>query len=253
MIGAICLNADLGELDGEAGRALDAEMLAVVSRCALACGGHAGDAASMHATLMAAHANGVQVGAHPSYPDRENFGRRTLEIRLEDLLASLSGQIEALMAMAAPIGVPVAFVKPHGALYNDAARSVGLAECIAEATSRAGISTVMGPPRSALTRAAAQAGLSYISEGFIDRLYQPDGALTPRTLQGAVIEDPDTRVAQAMSIATKHLVKTSDGTVIDMPVQTLCLHGDTAGAADSARAIRAALTTAGIAIEARDP
>lgn len=240
----IDLNADIGELPGDEGRALDAAILASVTSCNIACGGHAGDAESMRATLRLAKAHGVRAGAHPSYPDREGFGRRAMEISLEDLEASLAEQLVALLTEAANEQVHISHLKPHGALYNEAAQDAGLALMIAGVTSAAGIKKLVGPPLSKLELAASAYGLEYIGEGFADRSYQKDGQLTPRSEPGAVLHEEADQIQQALEIASGK-VMTVIGKQIELPVQTICLHGDTPGAQKNAEEIRNALIEAG--------
>ena len=228
----IDLNADLGE-----GDASDSELLEIVSSCNVACGGHAGDAASMRATLKSAIKSGVSIGAHPSYPDREGFGRRSGFMTGDDLRDSLIMQINALVSIAAEQGVAISHVKPHGALYNDAVNDSELAELIAMAI----LATVpdasfVGLPNSELQKAAAANGLDFIAEGFIDRAYQDDGQLVPRSQPGAVHESLELVLPQAISLVDK--------------VDTLCIHGDTPGAADVAKAVRDALEQKGVQIRA---
>ena len=246
----LCLNADLGELPGPEGRALDEEMLRVVTRCNIACGGHAGDDASMRATIRAARDNSVRIGAHPSYPDRENFGRRTLKMPPQELAALLMAQIRRLIVIAAEENAAVAHLKPHGALYNDAARDAGLASVIAGVTADAGLRELVGPPGSKLMHAARAAGLGYLAEGFADRSYEPDGALTPRSLPGAVLEDSAAVLTQALDFARDGTVAVRGGGRIALAIDTLCLHSDTPGAAEHARLLRTGLEAAGIKVRA---
>lgn len=248
MTGSICLNADIGELPGAAGRALDGAILEVVSRCSIACGGHAGDAASMTETLRLARARGVLAGAHPSYPDREGFGRARKNMSLAELGVSLKAQVSELLAVAAAEGVEVGHIKPHGALYNDAAREGDLARLVVEICVESGIGTLIGTPASEMERAARAVGLSYIAEGFADRAYEADLSLTPRGRPGAVIEDHETQRAQALEMVLKHQVTARTGETILLRVETICLHGDTPGAAENAARLRAALEASGIAI-----
>lgn len=196
MMRTICLNSDLGEVSGPEGRMLDAAILRVVTRCNVACGGHAGDEISMRETVQRGNKLGVRIGAHPSYPDRRNFGRMSLEMGPAQLSASLDRQVTALIRIAHGEGVAVTHLKPHGALYNDAARNPALAEVIVQTAKRAGLPELIGPPHSALEQSAREAGLLFIAEGFADRAYERDGALTPRSTPGAVIAD-DHAVVQA--------------------------------------------------------
>ncbi|MEQ9505680.1 MAG: 5-oxoprolinase subunit PxpA [Hyphomonas sp.] len=248
MTRSLCLNADLGELPGDEGRALDAAMLGIVTRCNIACGGHAGDAETMRQTVSHAQAHGVQIGAHPSYPDLANFGRKSLRMEPPALAASLDAQTHLLLEIAADQGAEVVHLKPHGALYNDAAKDAGLANLIAGVTVRAGLAELIGPPNSELEKAAHASGLRFLAEGFADRSYEPDGALTPRSMDGAVIEDTALVLAQALAFVREGKVAVRGGGQIALQIQTLCLHSDTPGAAEHARAIRAGLEHAGIEV-----
>ena len=177
---SIDINADLGE-----GDASDAEILRVVSSCNIACGGHAGDAASMRATVAAACKNGVAIGAHPSYPDREGFGRRSAFLAGAELLTTLVEQIRSLSAVVSEQGAALHHVKPHGALYNDACSDAELADVVAEAIAEACDGAfLVGPPDSELQRAAGRRGLRFLAEAFVDRAYLADGRLVPRSEPG---------------------------------------------------------------------
>ena len=247
MSGWIDLNADLGE-----GEPTDGELLKSVSSCNIACGGHAGDDASMIAVLKLAKAHAVAVGAHPSYPDREGFGRQAMEMGLDKLATSLGQQVETLKTHAQALGLTLAHLKPHGALYNQAARDTALAALLADLiTTHLPGASLVGPPMSALAEAAASRGIDYLAEGFADRAYLADGSLMPRTQPGAVLDSDEARVAQALQLATRQCVTGPAGETIALPVQTICLHGDSEGAVSSARAIRAALEAAGLDIRAR--
>ncbi len=229
---AIDLNADLGE-----GDPYDAELLAIVSSCNIACGGHAGDEDSMRATIAAAISNDVAIGAHPSYPDREGFGRCSGYSTGDELRASLIAQIHALILVAREQEATLAHVKPHGALYNDAVNDLELAElvvsCVASAAPGAAF---VGLPGSEMQEAAARHALNFIAEGFVDRAYQEDGQLVPRSQPDAVHKSLDLVLPQATSLVGK--------------VDTLCIHGDTPGAAEVAAAVRDALEKQGVEIRA---
>lgn len=241
---SIDLNADLGE-----GGTCDAELLRIVSSCNIACGGHAGDADSMARTVQLAIANGVAVGAHPSYPDRESFGRRSVSLSSDELYESLAAQAESLLDIAGELGARIRHLKPHGALYNDAARDAALADVVARVASELpGDVCLVGPPGSELERAAAGNDLAFVAEAFVDRAYRADGGLVSRHEPGAVYADVDQMVAQALALATGKEIATSGGTMIAVPASTLCVHGDTPGAAQAAQAIRDALESGGIAI-----
>ncbi len=240
----IDLNADVGE-----GETILPELLGIVSSCNIACGGHTGDAESMRRTLDAAIAHNVVAGAHPSYPDREGFGRRSRFLSAEALAPELEVQIHALRDVAELSGAHLVHVKPHGALYNDAAIDRPLADAVTTAVRAVDPAlVVVGPPGSELARAAEHAGLRFAAEGFVDRAYMADGSLVPRTEPGAVYGRPEQAAQQALDIATRRAVTAIDGTTLPLDVETLCIHGDTPGAAASAAAVRKALEAAGVRI-----
>ena len=241
---SIDLNADLGE-----GGDFDTELMRVVSSCNIACGGHAGDADSMARTVQLAIASGVAVGAHPSYPDRAEFGRRSLPLGRDELYESLTSQVESLLDIAGELGARVRHLKPHGALYNDAAGDASLADIVARvAAELPGDVFLVGPPGSELECAAAGNDLVFIAEAFVDRAYRPDGRLAPRSEQGAVYADVERMVAQALSLASSNAVTTADGTVVSVAARTFCIHGDTPGAIAMARAVRAGLEVASVGL-----
>lgn len=228
------LNCDAGEGEGGLGGGQDAALIPLVSAVNIACGAHAGNAATIERTLGLAMAAGAFVGAHPSYPDRESFGRRHLDLEPIALEASLVDQVEAVMAAAGSAGVALRHVKVHGALYNEAARDAALAEVIVRAVAHISRDLlVVGPPGSRLLQAAGAAGLRSMAEGFADRAYEPDGSLRARTLPGAVHTDPELAARQAVALAATGRYA------------TLCVHGDTPGAPVIAAAVRAALAAAG--------
>ena len=241
----IDLNADLGEgYDG------DAELLGIVTSCNVACGGHTGDAESMAATIRQAMANGVAIGAHPSYPDPEGFGRRSGFLTGEPLYESLTEQVASLADMAASLGAELKHVKPHGALYNDAVRDAALAAIVARVTAETpNRPALVGQPGTELERAAAEHGLKFVAEAFIDRAYEPDGRLVPRSEPAAVHTDMRTITSQAVSLALKNQVTSRNGEVISVRADTLCIHGDTDGAAAAAAAVRDVLEQRGVGIE----
>ncbi len=242
----IDLNADLGE-----GEAHDAEIMHYVTSCNIACGGHAGSTDSMITALSLAKLHHVAAGAHPSYPDREGFGRRDMDMSLAELEVALSAQISALKQIADQRAFPISHLKPHGALYNRAAKDRTLAVLLAQLTAKLlPDAKLVGPPGSALEATAQAAALPYVSEGFTDRAYLDDGSLVPRDQPGAVLETNAARTLQALAIATTQSVTSLNGETIPLRVQTLCLHGDSQGALSSARTIRAALDAAGIEVRA---
>ncbi|MEM7729631.1 MAG: 5-oxoprolinase subunit PxpA [Pseudomonadota bacterium] len=250
---SIDLNADIGEADTPEWEAAEAAILAHISSANIACGGHAGDAASMRRTVRGALANGVVVGAHPAYPDRENFGRRSLvldaDIGENDLARSLDAQLRDLMRIAAEEGARVAYVKPHGQLYNDAVGDGRKAALIAGTVAAVdGDLVLLGGPNSEMGRAAAAHGLSFVAEGFIDRRYSDDGHLVSRKEPGAVIADQADRLDQARRLATTGEVRTASGAWLDIRARSLCVHGDSAGAVETARLARAAIEAEGVRI-----
>jgi 5-oxoprolinase (ATP-hydrolysing) subunit A len=221
------LNLDAGELLDET-----EDLWSLFDLLNIACGGHAGDAASMARVVAfcAAHA-GTRPGAHPSYPDRDGFGRRALHTPAAALAASIAGQCAALDAIARAAGLTVEHIKPHGALYHDVAAAAPLAAALLDGAARAlgRPFTVVGPPRGALLEVAAARGLPYLREGFADRARRPDGSLVPRGEPGALITDPAAAAAQALALAASG------------DIDTLCVHADTPGSLSIARAVRAAL------------
>ena len=245
----IDLNADLGE-----GAAFDEELLAIVSSCNVACGGHAGDEQSMARTVLVALQHGVRIGAHPGYPDREGFGRESRYLSGDALYESLTEQVEALADIAAQLGARLAHVKPHGALYNDAVNDRELSDIIARVTSEApGSPALMGMANTEMQESADRHELAFIAEAFVDRAYEPDGTLVSRKEPGAVHSDVSVAATQAVGLATRGQVTARDGEVIDVRADTLCIHGDTPGAAEAARAVRDVLESHGVEIRAHTP
>jgi UPF0271 protein len=235
------LNADLGE-----GSPHEAQVMPVVTSANVACGGHAGDEVTMRASVRLAAAHGVRVGAHPGFPDREGFGRRALPCTPDEVTAFVTAQVRALQAVAAAEGVTVAHVKPHGALYNLAARDGAVAAAVVRAMVACGVPVVYGlAGESALLEAARAAGLGAVGEGFADRGYAPDGTLWPRGQAGDLL-GADAAVAQGVEIAVRGAVRAVTGERVAVPARTLCLHGDGPEAAQVAGALRRALEAAGV-------
>jgi UPF0271 protein len=242
----IDLNADLGEGCGD-----DEALLQIVSSCNIACGGHAGNAESMGRTVALAIANGVAVGAHPAYPDRDGFGRESGFMRGADLYDALSAQVTELADIAANLGAKLAHVKPHGALYNDAVRDTELADIIARVTAETpGTPALMGMANTELERAAERHNVRFIAEAFIDRAYEPDGTLVSRKEPGAVHEDLNVATTQAARLAQDAEVTARNGDEIRVRADTLCIHSDTPGAGEKARAVRDVLESRGVEIRA---
>lgn len=244
MTRTINLNADVGEGQGD-----DAALLRLVASGSIACGCHAGDAGTMLRTLLAAKAAGASVGAHPGFDDREGFGRREMAMSERDLESLVARQIAALMEIAARAAMTLGHVKPHGALYNMAARDLGCATSIGRAIRAIDRDLIyVGQAGSQMEHAAARLGLSCAREAFPDRGYGDDGRLLPRTSAGAVIAVPADAAVRAVRMARDGEVVTGSGRTLALGIDTLCLHSDTPGAIDIARAVRAALDEAGIAI-----
>ena len=217
------LSADLGE--GSPG---EDEIWPLIQRANVACGGHIGDAASMREAADNARKYNVILGAHPSYPDRENFGRESMAMDPAALRDAIIAQIAALEAIA-----PVHHVKPHGALYNDAHRDVVLARVIVDAIEGRAL---VAPAHSQMATAAREAGTPFIAEAFADRRYEPDGSLTPRSIAGSTLTIEEA-AAQAALLAREHVVIARDGSRISVHFDTLCIHADMPGAAERLRAI----------------
>jgi UPF0271 protein len=238
------LNSDLAE-----GAGTEREIMPFITSANIACGAHAGDERSMRETVRLAIASHVAAGAHPGYRDRANFGRKALEIPAPELTADLVLQIDTLRAVARSLGTDLTHVKAHGALYNTAQHDEGVAGAIVDAVRRTASDLLLFVfPGSAVERQARAAGLRVAREGFIDRAYEPDGSLRSRTHADAVITDPERAAAQAVSFMREGGVRASDGTFLELAVDTLCVHGDTLGAPAILRAARAALVAAGIGV-----
>lgn len=245
------LNADLGEGFGDWPMGDDAAMLDVVTTANIACGGHAGDPGTMRAALRGAAARGVAVTAHVAYPDLQGFGRRFLDITPAELTDLVIVQVGGMQAMARAEGTRVRGVKPHGALYNALAHHDGQATAVVQALRELGGELpLLAAPGAAVLAPAHAARIEVVLEGFADRAYLPDGTLMPRSRPGSVLTDVAAVVDQALEIATGRRVRADDGTWIDLPVRSLCLHGDTPGAVELARTVRSRLEDAGVQLEA---
>ena len=230
------LNADIGEGYDDAG------LMPYLARVSVACGGHAGDAASMTAALRLAAEYGVMVGAHPSYPDRANFGRLPRAATKEAISAWVTQQIEVLYEQATRLGLRLVHVKPHGALYNVAAFDLDVAEAIASAVVKIDPSMLLvGLSGSLLLEAGQATGLGVLNEAFADRCYQANGQLVSRETVGALLKDPIMAARQARALARGEPVATLTGESLRIPADTLCLHSDTPNAVEIAQAIHAIL------------
>ncbi|MDX3077135.1 LamB/YcsF family protein [Streptomyces sp. NPDC088354] len=247
----IDLNADLGEGFGRWSLTDDEAMLSVVTSANVACGFHAGDPSIMRRVCDRAAAAGVRIGAQVSYRDLAGFGRRAMEVPPEELADEVSYQIGALEVFARAAGTGVAYVKPHGALYNRVVADAGQALAVARGTRLAGHALpVLCLPGSALHQAAAELGLPTVAEAFADRAYTAEGTLVPRRTPGAVVTDPAHVVRQAVALARDGQVTAITGETVTVRARSLCLHGDTPGAVGLARRVRDALGEAGLGLEA---
>lgn len=247
----IDLNADLGEGFGVWQLGDDESMLGIVSSANVACGFHAGDPAGLLRVCRSAAQRGVRIGAQVSYRDLAGFGRRFIDVDAEDLLADVVFQIGALQAIAQAAGSSVAYVKPHGALYNSIVSHRDQAAAVAEAVATVDASLpVLGMAGSAFFDEAARRGLRTVAEVFADRAYQPDGRLVPRRQPGAVLDDPAAIARRVVNMVNAGEVTATDGTVLSVAAESVCVHGDSPGAVQIATAVREQLRTAGIEIGA---
>ena len=250
----IDLNCDMGESFGRYTLGDDAALLDVVTSANIACGMHAGDPPVMQRTVAWAAQKGVAIGAHPGFPDLQGFGRRLMSIAPDELEACVLYQIGALAGFARAAGGALAHVKPHGALYNAAARDPLLADAIVRAIVAFDTNLIVVTlPDFALAKAARTAGLRVAHEGFADRAYRADGSLVPRSEPGAVIHDPALATARAVRMVTQGEVEATGGEVIPLHIDTLCIHGDTPGAVEIAASLRGALEAAGVTVVPLDP
>lgn len=251
MMTRVDLNCDLGEDESAQGVQRESHILPHVSSANIACGFHAGGPAFMRYTMSAALAHGVALGAHPSFFDRENFGRRELPVAPERVYEEVLYQIGAAVAIARSLGAPLNHVKPHGALYNMAARDPALGDAIARAVRDFDPGLVLyGLSGGRLLEAGAAHGLQCAAEVFADRSYQRDGSLTPRSQPDALIEDADAAAAQVMQMLSTGTVTSTDGTAVRIRADTVCLHGDAPQAAIFAQLLRKSLESAGITVAA---
>ena len=243
---SVDLNADLGE-----GVASEHELLPLISSASIACGLHAGDPSTMEASIRAAQATGVAVGAHPSLNDRKNFGRTELPVSPAEVFALVVFQLGAFQAIASSLGEKPRHLKLHGALYNMAARDHAIAEAAVQAVVAVDRSLVLFcPGASVLADAGAARQLRIAREVFADRNYLPDGSLVPRTRTDALFHDPEAAASRVLRMLQEKIVVAIDGTELPIEAETVCVHGDTPEAVLFARQLRAHLTAAGISIAA---
>ncbi len=247
---AMDLNADLGESFGRWTLGDDERLVPHLTSANLACGFHAGDFRVMETTVALCRRAGVAVGAQPGYPDLLGFGRRAMPFEADEVESMVRYQIGALEAFCREHGIEMQHVKPHGALYNQAATDGALAAAIARAVGRFSRDLLLFGLASSepMASAAADAGIRFVPEAFADRAYLPDGTLQPRGASGAVIADPDAAAAQAVDIATSGGVTSTDGARVAIRAESICCHGDTPGAVEIAAAVRRRLEAAGVAV-----
>ena len=245
----IDLNCDMGEMPEAIQNGTQESLMPSLTSVNIACGGHAGDAHTMKATIEQALRYKVDVGAHPGYADRANFGRLELNVPPEEISNSVFEQVRALAEIGAQCNTRVTHVKPHGALYNQAANNRAVAQAIAEGVASWNRDVVLvGLAGSLMLDAFRQAGFRVAAEAFADRRYEPDGTLRSRRFEGALIRDPAEAGRQALRIAERGSVIACDGTEIATDAQTICIHGDTPGAPAIAAAVAKALRQAGVAL-----
>jgi UPF0271 protein len=243
------LNCDLGESFGNYTCGMDASVIPHISSANVACGFHAGDPLVMQKTVALAAKYGTAVGAHPGFPDLVGFGRRNMAVSPAELKAMMIYQIGALKAFCRSQGMTLQHVKPHGAMYNMAAKDRKLADAICEAIAEVDDSLILlGLSGSEMLKAAKDKGLRCASEVFADRAYEPDGSLTPRALEGSVITDEEEAINRVLQMVKSGTVVARNGQVIPIEADSICLHGDGVKAVEFARRIRQALTDSGVEI-----
>ena len=241
---AVDINADLGEGAGH-----DEQLLQLVTSANIACGLHAGNAQTMRATLLLAKHHGVAVGAHPGFDDRENFGRRDVALSWDELIALVAYQLGAFAAVAKSLDMRPQHVKPHGALYNMAARDEEIADAIVQAVRRVDPTLVIfAPPTSALSRVAEAAELEVAREVFADRNYMRDGSLVPRDHPQALLHDAEEAANRVFGMLRDGRVQAIDGSEVSVQADTICVHGDTPHAVEFALALRTCLAQTGVVI-----
>lgn len=248
----IDLNCDMGESFGAWTMGMDGEVIRHVTSANIACGFHAGDPRVMYKTAKLARDNGVGVGAHPGYPDLVGFGRRTLVCTPDEVRDDVAYQIGAMKAFCSIHGVALQHVKPHGSLYNMSVGNESMIRAIVEAI--AGVDkhviylALGGAQAPLVTRIANEAGIRVAFEAFPDRAYTPEGTLAPRSLAGAVIKDPKTAAERALRMAKEGKIVATDGSVLEMRIDTICVHGDNPSAVELVRGIRSAIEAEGISV-----
>ena len=259
----IDLNCDMGELPEAIADGTQEALMRSITSVNIACGGHAGDEHTMKTTIEQAIRWKVAIGAHPGYPDRENFGRLEMKMPLNEITTSIFEQVRALAEVAERCGARLVHVKPHGALYNQAVRNRELAAAIAEGVKKAVAAenvaaalrrcrclsedvVLVGLAGSPMLDVFREAGFAVAAEAFADRRYEPDGTLRSRKFEDALIRDPEEAARQALSMVERGVVIACDGTEVRVDAQTLCIHGDTPGAPQIAATVARTLHDAGV-------
>jgi 5-oxoprolinase (ATP-hydrolysing) subunit A len=246
----IDLNCDMGELPEAIADGSQESLMEWITSANIACGGHAGDAQTMETTIQQALKHNIAVGAHPGYPDRENFGRFELKLSSSEVADFVFEQVSALATIATRLGAKIRHVKPHGALYNQAVNNSELAGAIANGVARWNKDVALvGHADSPMLDVFRNAGFGVAAEAFADRRYEPDGTLRPRKFRDALLHNPGEAAKQAVSIATRGKLVAQNGAEISVNAQTLCIHGDTPGSDKIAAAVAQALRAAGVSVQ----
>jgi UPF0271 protein len=250
---AIDLNSDVGESFGNYKLGLDEEVIPLISSANIACGYHAGDPAVMRQTVALARKHGVGLGAHPGLPDLVGFGRRNMDVTLEEIRDFVTYQVGALQAVAALQGARLQHVKPHGALYNMAVKTPEIWDAVAEVMARLDERLILfvlaGPDRPELQAIGRRRGIRIAFEFFADRAYNSDGTLVSRRLPGAVIHDNELVAAKVLKLVKEGKVRAIDGSEIELKAETICVHGDNPKAVALVKKIRETLEAAGVAVK----
>ncbi|MFY0653279.1 MAG: 5-oxoprolinase subunit PxpA [Cyclobacteriaceae bacterium] len=228
----IGLNCDVGEGIGN-----DAAIMPFIHSCNIACGGHAGNEQIMEDTIKLGIDNQVKIGAHPSYPDKENFGRQVMDLPREELIQSIKAQIEKLNSLAIKLGARLSHVKPHGTLYNQATKEENEAHCIIEAMSNFEKLSLYAPYKSVIAELAEQAGIHVMYEAFADRQYNDDLTLVSRTIDGSVLHDENSVIEHVQRVISDNKIITRSGKTVDIKVDTICVHGDNPKALEIVKSI----------------
>lgn len=235
----IHINCDMGESYGRYQLVDDEALMPYIDACNIACGYHAGDPIVIEQTIRLALVHGIQIGAHPSYPDRQGFGRRVMDIKEDELESMIRYQICAVQGIAQSMGTTLNHVKPHGALYNKAAKDNSTARAIVKAITSISTDLILyAPQNSVLNQIGKEAGLLVHHEAFIDRAYNEDGSLVSRKIENSVITDPSKAFLQVQSIKQKQIVPTIKGKLVPLDADTFCIHGDNSAALDILKHIK---------------